>query len=71
MEQKIKTKEIKTDAIERFFDIVSELEELLTDRIADLHNVKGGIQARHAYILYRKLLWEATYLMRDNLRETK
>lgn len=66
MEYRIKKKEV-----DDIFDTVDELEKLLTDRIGDLHEVKGGMQARHAYILYRKLLWEAKYLMRDSLQEVK
>jgi len=66
MEYKIENEKMKD-----FFEVVDDLEELLTERISDLHDVKGGMQARHAYILYRKLLWEAKYLMRDNLKEIK
>lgn len=62
---------IKNEKVADIFEVIDELEELLTDRISDLHNVKGGMQARHSYILYRKLLWEAKYLMRDNLKEIK
>lgn len=43
-----------------FSDIKSDIEELqdlLTDRISDLHEIKGMMQARHAYIFYRKLLY--------------
>ncbi len=40
-----------------------DLSKLLTERIADLHEVKGMMQARHAYIFYRKVLWE----IRDSL----
>jgi len=66
MEYKIENEKIKD-----FFEVVDEIERLLTDRISDLHEVKGGMQARHAYILYRKLLLEAKYLMRDSLKEIK
>lgn len=66
MEYKIESEKVKD-----FFEVVDGLEDLLTDRIGDLHGVKGGMQARHAYILYRKLLWEATSLIRDNLKENK
>jgi hypothetical protein len=62
---------IESDKVNDFFETINDLEKLLTDRIGDLHEVKGGMQARHAYILYRKLLWEAKYLMRDNLKEIK
>ena len=62
---------IESDKVKDFFDAVGDLEKLLTERISDLHEVRGGIQARHAYILYRQLLWEAKDLMRDNLKEIK
>lgn len=35
------------------------LEKLLTERVSDLHEVKGGMQARHAYIFYRSIVMEA------------
>ena len=59
---------IENEKVEDFFEIINNLEKLLTERISDLYEVKGGMQARHAYILYRKLLWEAKYLMKDNLK---
>lgn len=62
---------IKNDKVKKFFKKINHLEDLLTDRISDLHEVKGGMQARHAYILYKKLLWEAKYLIKDNLEEIK
>ena len=62
---------IENEKVSDFFEVVDGLEKLLTDRISDLNDVKGGMQARHAYILYRKLLGEAKYLMRDNLKEIK
>jgi len=37
---------------------IKELDDLLTERISELHEIKGMMQARHAYIFYRKLLWE-------------
>lgn len=62
---------IENEKVEDFFEIIDDLVKLLTDRISDLHGVKGATQGRHAYILYRKLLWEAKYLMRDSLKEIK
>ena len=62
MEYKIKNEKVKD-----LFEVFDDLEKLLTERISDLHKVKGGIQSRHAYCYYRKLLWEAKYLMRDSL----
>lgn len=62
---------IKKENLSEFFELVYSLETLLTDRISDLHEVKGGMQARHAYILYRKLLVEAKDLINDNLIDIK
>ena len=38
--------------------LVKELDKLLTERIADLYEIQGMVQARHAYIYYRSLLWK-------------
>tara|TARA_R110000868_G_scaffold406983_1_gene687839 strand:- start:82 stop:294 length:213 start_codon:yes stop_codon:yes gene_type:complete len=62
---------IENEKVKNFFEVVDDLEKLLTERISDLHEVRGGVQARHAYYYYRSLLWEAKYLMRDNLKEIK
>lgn len=65
------TKQIDNEKVKDFFQVIEDLEKLLTERIADLHEVRGGMQSRHAYCYYRKLLWEAKYIMRDNLKEVK
>jgi len=36
---------------------INDLDELLTERISELHEVKGMQQCRHAYVYYRSLLW--------------
>jgi hypothetical protein len=48
-------------------DDINDLDKLLTERIADFHGVRGQIQARHAYIFYRKLLWEIKQKFNDSL----
>lgn len=63
--------EIENEKVDDFFQVISDLEKLLDERIVDLHEVRGGMQSRHAYCYYRKLLWEAKYIMRDNLKEIK
>jgi hypothetical protein len=63
--------EIENDKVKDFFQVISDLEKLLDERVVDLHEVRGGMQSRHAYCYYRKLLWEAKYIMRDNLKEVK
>jgi hypothetical protein len=63
--------EIEKEKVDDFFETVKELEDLLTERISDLHNVKGMMQARHAYIFYRRVLWDLKYSLRDSLEEVK
>ncbi len=62
---------IKNEKAKEFFEVVNDLEKLLTERISDLHDVRGGTQSRHAYIYYRSLLWSAKNLIKDNLKESK
>lgn len=63
--------EIENEKVKDFFNVIAELQKLLDERIVDLHEVRGGMQSRHAYCYYRKLLWEAKDIMRDNLKEIK
>jgi hypothetical protein len=30
----------------------------MDDMISDMHNVKGGQQVRHSYMLYREYMWK-------------
>lgn len=62
---------IKAKKVDEFFEIIDELEKLLSERIIDTYEVKGLQQARHAYVLYRKLLWEAKSIINDNLKGKK
>jgi len=49
---------ISEEKLNESLDLIDELEELLDERIVDLHKVKGAIQARHAYCYYRARVWE-------------
>jgi len=62
---------IELDKIEHAFEVIDDLEHLLTERISDLHEVKGGMQSRHAYIFYRRKLWDVRNILKDNLKEIK
>jgi len=44
-----------------FNDVIEDLDflnKLLDDMIVDLHQVKGGVQPRHAFMLYRQSIWD-------------
>lgn len=49
------------------YETLEDLSKFLDDRVSDLHNVKGGMQARHCYIFYRKQVWEAM----DKIKNSK
>lgn len=53
----------KEEKIKEAISLLDELSKLMDDRISDLHQVKGGMQARHAYCYYRKYVWEAKRLL--------
>lgn len=55
----------KKSSNRELLETIEELENLLTDRISDLHDVKMGMQARHAYMYYRRLVWEIKRLTHD------
>jgi hypothetical protein len=40
------------------FEDLNFLSKLMDDMISDLHNIKGGQQARHSYMLYREYMWK-------------
>ena len=63
--------EIEKQKVDDFFEDMKDLEKLLTERISDLHDVQGCMQARHAYMFYRKTLWDAGNELKDNLKEIK
>ena len=61
----IKTVSINEENLELVFEDLDFLSRLMDDIVSDLHNVKGGQQARHSYMLYREYMWR----MKSNLRK--
>jgi len=59
---------IKADVVGEMNDDFKELEDLLTERISDLYEIKGAMQARHAYIYYRSLLCNIKYKFQGAVR---
>lgn len=66
MEYKIKEEKL-TELIGDF----REFEKRFNERISDLYEVKGGMQARHAYVYYRRLLWDIRDKLEKSLVEVK
>lgn len=50
-------------------DEIKDLDKLLTERISDMHEVRGMMQARHAYIFYRERLWRIKDMLLESLTE--
>ena len=63
--------EIEQSKANGILEKYDELDKLLTERISDLHEVKGMMQGRHAYIFYRKLLWEIKESFISALKEVQ
>jgi len=61
------------NVIKQNLDIVFEdldvLSKLMDDLIVDLHNVKGGQQARHSYMLYREYVWRIKAELKKGIQE--
>lgn len=49
----------KDENLAEAYETLDDLSKFLDDRVSDLHNVKGGMQARHCYIFYRSQVWDA------------
>jgi len=52
-------------------DLLKNLARMFDHRIEDLHEVKGTQHYRHAFILYRRLVWDAWFPLRDELNKKK
>jgi hypothetical protein len=55
---KIKTVNMNEGTLKNVFEDLEHLSGLMNDMIVDMHNVKGGQQVRHSYMLYRKYIWD-------------
>jgi len=53
------------------FEILETLARMFHQRIEDLHEVKGTQHHRHAFILYRRLVWDAWFPLRDEPNKKK
>jgi hypothetical protein len=60
-------KSVKIDKknIDEALETLDDLAKFLDERVVDLHQVQGGMQARHCYIFYRSKVWEAVYLLKS------
>jgi hypothetical protein len=54
----IKTVNMNANTLNDVFEDLNFISKLMDDMISDLHNVKGGQQARHSYMLYREYMWK-------------
>jgi hypothetical protein len=54
----MKTVNISKDTLDNVFEDLEFLSRLMDDMISDMHNVKGGQQVRHSYMLYREYMWK-------------
>ena len=61
---------VDTKKLNNALEILDELSKLFDDRVSDLYQVKGGMEARHAFMFYRDRVWGAMHLLQPiNLQE--
>jgi hypothetical protein len=58
MNNNMKTVNMSKDTLDNVFEDLEFLSRLMDDMISDMHNVKGGQQVRHSYMLYREYMWK-------------
>jgi hypothetical protein len=58
MSNNMKTVNMSEDALGNVFEDLDFLSRLMDDMVSDMHNVKGGQQVRHSYMLYREYMWK-------------
>ena len=54
----VKTVTMNEVILDNVFEDLEFLSRLMDDMISDMHNIKGGQQARHSYMLYREYVWK-------------
>jgi hypothetical protein len=54
----VKTVTMNEVILDNVFEDLEFLSRLMDDMISDMHNVKGGQQTRHSYMLYREYVWK-------------
>jgi hypothetical protein len=63
---------INKNKLEKAIENLEECEKLITERILENNTVGQNImskQATHAYVLYRKLIWNAKYIISEILND--
>lgn len=61
------TLKIESSDLKEVIELMNNLEDLLTEQISDLHEIKGMMQTRHTYIYYRSLLMQAENKLKNSI----
>ena len=67
-DKKIKTVNISQNTLDIVFEDLDMLSRLLNDMVSDMHNVKGGQQVRHAYMLYRDYIFKIQQQLKKGIQ---
>ncbi len=46
-----------SNELQRATDLSDELDKAITDRISDLHQIKGGVSERQSFMYLRSFVW--------------
>ena len=64
-----KTVILNEENLNNVFEDLDFLSRLMDDMVSDLHNVKGGQQVRHSYMLYREYMWKIKAELKKGIQE--
>jgi len=64
-----KTVILNEENLNNVFEDLDLLSRLMDDMVSDLHNVKGGQQARHSYMIYREYMWKIKAELKKGIQE--
>jgi hypothetical protein len=70
MSNNIKTVNMDENTLNNVFEDLNFLSRLMDDMVSDLHNVKGGQQTRHSYMLYREYVWRIKAELKQGIHST-
>jgi hypothetical protein len=65
----LKTVNMDEDTLKNVFEDLDFISRLMDDIVSDMHNVKGGQQARHSYMLYREYMWKIKAELKKGIQE--
>lgn len=56
-----------SNELQRAFALSDELDKAITDRISDLHQIKGGVSERQSFMYLRSFVWNIQNELKEEI----